>query len=366
MRAAVFYEPNTPFIIEDIELDPPGPGEALVKIAVSGVCHSDYHLVTGSTQHPLPVVAGHEGAGVVEAVGPGVTRVRPGDHVVLSWVPTCGECFYCQHGLPAQCEATIAPLWAGTLLDGTTRLSKNGQTIYHFSGLGTFAEYAVVPQLSCVPIRRDVPLTVAALVGCAVTTGIGAALNTAQIRPGSSVVVFGCGGVGLNIIQGAALAGATTIIAVDVVPAKMDLARQFGATHMVNSREVDAQRAIEELTAGRGADYALEASGVPAVQRLAYDAIRRGGTVTYVGIGPHDAVVPLPAGRLPREDKTLKGSYYGGANPQRDMPMILDLYAAGRLKLDELISRRYPLAAINEAFAAMLSGEVARGVIIFD
>src|SRR5690606_19688428 len=224
------------------------------------------------------------------------------------------------NGLPAQCETTIAPLWDGTMLDGTTRLSKNGRPIYVFQALGTFAEYAVVPELSCVPIRKEIPLDVAALVGCAVTTGVGAALNTAGIKPGSSVVVFGCGGVGLNILQAAALCGAAQIIAVDVVPAKMLLARQFGATHTVNSQESDPLAAIADLTGGRGADYAFDASGVPAVQRLAYDAVRRGGMVVYVGIGPHDAVVSLPAGRLPREDKTLKGSYYGGANLRRDVP----------------------------------------------
>ncbi len=220
IQAAVLHQPNTPFVIETLDLADPRAGEVRVKLTACGVCHSDYHLVSGSTKHPLPVVAGHEGAGVVEAVGDGVTHVQVGDHVVLNWCPACGECFYCQHDQPNLCDTFTAPIWAGTMLDGTTRLSRNGDPVYAYCGLAAFAEYTVVPEQSCIPVRRDVPLTTASLVGCAVATGVGAALYTSPVQAGESVVVIGCGGVGLNTLQGAALAGATTIIAVDSNPAK--------------------------------------------------------------------------------------------------------------------------------------------------
>lgn len=364
IHAALLTEPHKPFLVEEVELDEPRAGEVLVKIGASGVCHSDYHLVSGATQHPMPVVPGHEGAGTVEAVGPGVSRVQPGDHVTLNWAPDCGHCYYCLHGKPNLCETYLKPIWAGTMLDGTPRLSWKGQPVYHFCGLASFAEYAVVPQESCVRIRKDVPFTVAALVGCAVATGVGAAMYTAEVRPGESVVVFGCGGVGLNILQGAVLCGAETIIAVDTNPTKMELARHFGATHTVLAGP-DSIKTIRELTGGRGTEHAFEAVGIPELQELAFKATRRGGTLTLAGLSPMGTGTNLPGAVITRHEKVIKGSYYGTVNANRDFPMLIDLYMAGKLKLDELVSQEYPLSQINEAYEAMLSGTVARGVVVF-
>lgn len=260
-QAAVFYEVNTPFKIETLDLDAPKAGEVLIKVAATGVCHSDWHLMTGATKHATPVVPGHEGAGVVEAVGPGVTRVKPGDHVTLNWAPNCGACFYCLNDRPNLCSTFVGPIWAGTMMDGTTRLTKNGRPVYHFSALACFADYTVVPDVSCVPLKKEVPLTVAAPIGCAVTTGVGAALNTARVRPGSSVAVFGAGGVGLSIILGAKLAGAARIIAVDRAEGKLDIAKEFGATDVMMAGP-EAAGAIRALTEGRGADYVFAATVV--------------------------------------------------------------------------------------------------------
>ena len=363
IQAAVVSEPNTRLTIQSLTLDDPKNGEVLVRIVASGVCHSDYHVMSGATRHPLPAVLGHEGAGIVEAIGPGVSRVRVGDHVVLNWAPDCGECFYCQRGRPNLCETFTEPIWAGTMLDGTPRLHLGDQPVYHYCGLATFANYAVVPQQSCVTIRRDVPLKVAALVGCAVSTGVGAALYTAQVRPGECVVVFGCGGVGLNVLQGAALCGAQTIIAVDMNEQKLRLARQFGATHTMLSNQ-DTIQSIRDLTGNRGADHAFEAIGLPAVQELGLSAIRPGGTLTLAGLSPMGTGTNLPGAVITRQEKVIKGSYYGTVSARRDFPMLLDMYMAGKLKLDELISQEYRLDQINEAFDAMLTGQVARGIIV--
>lgn len=364
IQAALLFGAHQPFVVDEVTLEEPRAGEVLVKIAASGVCHSDYHLVSGATNHPMPVVPGHEGAGVVEAVGPGVTRVKVGDHVTLNWAPDCGHCFYCLHGKPNLCETYVEPIWAGTMLDGTTRLRWKDQTVYHFSGLASFAEYAVVPQESCVTIRKDVPLTVAALVGCAVATGVGAVIYTADVKASESVVVFGCGGVGLNILQGAALCGAQTIIAVDTNPTKMEIAKQFGATHTLLAGD-DTLSAIRELTNGRGADHAFEAVGIPALQEQAFQAIRPGGTLTLAGLSAMGSGTNLPGAIITRQEKVIKGSYYGTVNANRDFPLLLDLYMAGKLKLDELVSQEYSLSQINEAYDAMLSGTVARGVVVF-
>lgn len=365
IQAAVLFEAQQPFRIEELALDDPHAGEVLVKIAASGVCHSDYHLVSGATKHPMPVVPGHEGAGIVEAVGAGVTHVKPGDHVILNWAPACGDCFYCQRGKSNLCETYIKPVWAGTMLDGTPRLSLNDQPVYHFCALATFAEYAVVPQESCVPIRKDVPLSIAALVGCAVATGVGAVMYTAEVHPGDSVVVLGCGGVGLNILQGAALCGAGMIIAVDTNPAKMELAKQFGATHTLLSDD-KIYRSIKDMTGGRGVDHAFEAVGIPTLQEIGLKAIRPGGTLTLAGLSPMGSGTNLPGAVITRQEKIIKGSYYGTINADRDFPLLLDLYMAGRLKLDELVSQQYRLDQINEAYDAMLTGSVARGVVVFD
>ncbi len=365
MKAAVLYQPNSSLEIRDLTLDDPQSGEVLIQLKTSGVCHSDWHIISGDTQHVMPVVLGHEGAGIVHEVGPGVTRVKAGDHVVLSWAPSCGECFYCHHGQPQLCQTLVAPLWEGTLLDGTSRLSEAGETVYHLSGLATFAEQAVVPQESCIPIRKDVPFPAASVVGCAVTTGVGAAVNTVQVHPGDRVAVFGCGGVGLNILQGAELVGADIIIGIDKTPEKEGLARTFGATHFVTTAQ-DPVQTIQDLTDGRGADYTFEAVGIPALMESALKATRPGGTLVIAGIAPVGSSTNFPGAILARQEKSVVGSYYGSSDPQRDFPIILDLYMSGKLRLDELISGTYKLHEINRAFEDMLSGKIARGVIRFD
>lgn len=364
IRAAVLYEPKQAFQIETVDLEPPRAGEVLVKMAAAGVCHSDYHLVTGDTKHALPVVAGHEGAGVAETVGEGVTKIKPGDPVALNWAPNCGECFYCLRDRPNLCTTYVGPLWAGTMMDGTTRLSIGGQPVYHFSAVACFADYVVVPQECCVGLRDDLPLDVAALIGCAVTTGVGAILNTVRVEPGSSIVVFGAGGVGLSIIMGAQLAGAGKIIAVDTNETKGDLAQSFGATDvLINSPNVVQD--IRNLTEGRGADYVFEAIGIPAVQEQSLEAVRPAGTVVLVGVSPMGSGTNLPGAIITRQEKTVTGSYYGTANTARDFPLYAELFLKGKLDLERLISRTYKLEQINTAYADMLAGEIARGVIYF-
>lgn len=364
IKAAVLYEPKQAFQIETVDLEPPRAGEVLVKIAAAGVCHSDYHLVTGDTKHAMPVVAGHEGAGFAEAVGEGVTGIKPGDPVALNWAPNCGHCFYCLRDRPNLCTTYVGPLWAGTMMDGTPRLSIGGQPVYHFSAVACFADYAVVPQECCIALREDLPLDVAALIGCAVTTGVGAALNTVRVEPGSSVAVFGAGGVGLNIIMGAQLAGASQIIAVDTNETKGDLAQSFGATDvLINSPNVVQD--IKNLTEGRGADYVFEAIGIPSVQEQSLEAARPAGTLVLVGVSPMGSGTNLPGAIITRQEKTVIGSYYGTANTARDFPLYADLFLKGKLDLERLISRKYKLEQINQAYADMLAGEIARGVIYF-
>ena len=363
IQAAVLREPGVPFAIETLDLASPCDGEVLVRVVAAGVCHSDWHLVTGATAHAMPVVAGHEGAGVVEAVGPGVERVRVGDHVALNWAPSCGNCFYCLHDRPSLCGTFVEPIWAGTMLDGTTRLSKDGEPIYHFSALACFADHAVVPAVACVTMDKAIPLPIAALIGCAVTTGVGAVLNTAQVRPGSSVAVYGAGGVGLSIIMGARLAGAGRIIAVDTHEAKGDMARSFGATDFLPAVP-ETVELIRRMTEGRGADYVFEAIGLPSVQEECLAAVRPGGTVILAGVAPMGSGTNLPGAIITRQEKTITGTYYGSANPARDFPLYADLYRQGRLDLDRLISRTYRLDQINEAYANMLKGDIARGLIL--
>ena len=364
MQAAVLIETHTPFRIETVDLAPPQAGEILIKMAASGVCHSDWHVVEGLSYFPLPIICGHEGAGVVESVGEGVTQVRPGDHVALNFRAYCGNCFYCQHGKPNLCETYTPVLRSGLQKDGTSRLSWNGEPVYIMTGLGCFAEYVVIPENAAVPVRRDVPLEVAALVGCAVSTGVGAAMYTADVRPGESVAVYGAGGVGLNIIMGAVMCGADPVIAIDTNSTKMEIAREFGATHTLYSDDT-AVAQIQSLTNGRGADHVFESVGLQSLQETAFDATRPGGTLTLVGLTPVGSGTNLPGAIITRTEKVIRGSFYGSVHPRRDFPMFLDLYCNGKLMLDELVTRRYRLDEINEAYANMLTGEVARGIIVF-
>jgi S-(hydroxymethyl)glutathione dehydrogenase/alcohol dehydrogenase len=365
VRAAVLRKTNEPFTVEDVELAAPGPGEVEVRISAAGVCHSDWNVVTGATTNPLPAVLGHEGAGVVVAVDSGVETVSEGDHVVLSWLPACGRCFYCAQGRHVLCDVAMEDMFRGTLPGGALRLSQNGGPLYHYSYLSAFAERCIVPEGCCVRIRDDAPLDVAALVGCAVMTGYGAAVIRARVEPGSVVAVFGAGGVGLSAVMGARLAGAEAIVAVDPVEFKRKTALELGATHALDPASDDVVASLRALTDGRGADVALDTAGVPGVVAQAYAAVRRGGTVVAVGLPAEGLTADLPASDIPREEKVVTGSFYGSCDPQLDMPRVLDLYMDGQLPLDRLVTRTYPLDEINEAFAAMNSGEVARGVIVF-
>jgi S-(hydroxymethyl)glutathione dehydrogenase/alcohol dehydrogenase len=370
IRAAVLNAPNQPFTIEELELDPPRAGEVLVKLAACGVCHSDWHVATGDTKHPMPVVTGHEGAGVVEAVGDGVDDVKIGDQVVLSWAPFCGKCFYCLRDRPNLCDTYTAPIWAGTMLDATTRLSRvrDGmrEPVYSYCGTASFATHTVVPRASCVVVRRDddrIKLDRVALIGCAVATGVGAAMFTANVRPGDSVVVFGLGGVGLSIVQGARLCAASQIITIDAEPKKRFVPQHFGATSFLLSTD-NIVEAILHHTDGRGADHVFEAIGIPKVQEQALACVRPGGTLTLAGLAPMGTTTSFPSSVIARKEITIKGSYYGTVNAQRDFPMLIDLYASRKLDLDAMITRRYSLDQINDAFADMLRGELCRGVIV--
>jgi NDMA-dependent alcohol dehydrogenase len=363
MKAAVLYERKTPLRIEEVDLDKPKAGEVLVKVVANGVCHSDYSVMNGVLPFPLPVVPGHEGAGIVEEVGPGVSLVKPGDHVVLSAVPYCGHCYYCSFGEFVQCDSTVVVMGRGTLADGTSRLHKNGTTLHHMAGLSSMAQYAVVAEMACIKIPQEVPLATACLVGCGVMTGVGAAINTANVATGSSTVVIGCGGVGLNVIQGCVLAGASTIIAVDLLENKLEAAMQFGATHTINPQRQDAVKTIRSLTEGRGADYAFEVIGLGKTIELAYACIRRRGIAIVVGAAARDDRVTLPAASFLGE-KTLMGSAYGSARPRVDLPRLIDLYMHKKLKLDELVTRTYPLDDVNAAMTALEKGEVLRSVLV--
>ena len=364
IRAAVVKETGRPFEIETLDLAPPREKEVLVKIGAAGICHSDWHIRTGGTEHPLPAAVGHEGAGVVETLGEGVTSLRQGDHVALSWAPGCDSCFYCSDRRPALCETWKEALWAGTLLDGTTRLSLDGRPVYHYCALACFAEYAVVPEACCVPVDKEVPLGVAALIGCAVTTGLGASMNTVQIEEGAAVVIYGMGGVGLSILAGARLAGAGPLICVDLWEEKLELARSFGATHAFKA-DGRAHENIIAATAQRGADYVFEATGSTEVQEAAFDSVRPGGKLILVGLSATGTETNFPGSVITRQEKTILGSYYGSCDPQRDFPLYAAMYLRGELDLDRLVSKTYRLEEINTAYSDMLEGKTARGLIAF-
>ncbi len=365
MKAAILYGAKTPLKVEDVDLEAPRRGEVLVRVAAAGVCHSDYHIMTGDLTTPLPAVLGHEGAGVVEAVGEGVTTVEPGDHVVLLFRANCGRCEFCSRGRPALCGATRKMRASGRFEDGTTRLKRHGAEIRHFAGVSCFAERTVVLEQALVAIRKDVPLEVAALVGCAVMTGVGAVANTARVEPGSSVLVIGAGGVGLSVVMGAHLAGASPILVADVKDSKLEMALDFGATHTIDASHLDVVEATREITGDEGVDYAFEVIGNSATIAQALKAVRRGGTAVAIGLAPQGALVTIDPLDLVFQEKTLRGSFYGSTRPHADMPRLLDLYQAGRLPLQRLVTARYPLERINEAYDAMIAGEVARSVIVF-
>lgn len=365
-RGAVLFEPGTPLQICEVDVAPPRAGEVLVKMVAAGVCHTDLHVMQGKFSAPLPAVLGHEGAGVVAETGPGVASFRPGDSVVPLWRLSCGRCEYCRRGRPALCAEGARVRNTGRLLDGTSRLSHRGRELLHYAGVSTFCQYSVVPEGALLRLDAKVPLDRAALLGCAVVTGVGAVNHAARVQPGDSVAVFGAGGVGLNVIQGAALAGAATVVAVDVHESKLNLARRFGATHAVNGSTGNAVEAVRSLTNGRGVDHSFDAVGTPDTARQAYDVLAKLGKLVVLGISPAGAEVRLPLGPTVVEERQILGSFYGSGNPREDIPALADLYQQGRLKLDELLTRRYPIEQINEAYAALERGEVARSVVVFE
>ena len=363
-KAVVLKSVREPLSVETLELEGPQEDEVAIKMVASGVCHSDYSVYNGTISFKTPEVLGHEGAGIVDKVGSAVTTVTPGDHVVLSYIPQCGKCFFCTVGQPNLCEISSFTR-EGTLPNGHRPIVREGSPIPQMTGLGTMSEYSVVHETSVVPIDPSIPLDKAALVGCGVMTGVGAAINTAKVEPASSVAVFGAGGIGLNVIQGSAIAGANMIIAVDTNPLKFDFAKEFGATHTVNAQDADSVVAIQELTGGRGADYTFEAIGNTHVMRQAFESARRGGTVAIIGIAPSETEFRIPAVSLVRDQKQVIGSYYGSTRQRVDLPRMINLYRSGKLKLDELITKTYSIDEVQQAFDDLSVGKNARGVLIF-
>ncbi len=360
MKAAVCYEFGQPLVVEEVELDPPQKGEVKVRIAAVAICHSDIHLLRGEWRRDLPVVAGHEASGIVEEVGEGVTLTKPGDHVVVSLLRACGRCFYCTTGSPHLCEGKFALSQESRLRNG------RGEPIVQGIKTAAFAEYSVVDQSQVVPLPGEVPLDSASLLACGVITGLGAVVNTAKVEPNSSVVVIGIGGVGLNSVQGAVLAGAHPIIAIDLLDHKLAAAKTFGATHTINAAQQEAPAEIVRgLTSGRGADYAFVTVGSTAAVEQALGLIRRGGTVVLVGIPAESATIPLRIAHQVWNERRLLSSSMGSTRLSVDVPRLVALYQHGRLKLDELISARYPLEQINEAIESVEKGEALRNVIVF-
>ncbi len=363
-KAVLCRELHKPVVVETVEIESPHRDEVMLRIDACGVCHSDLSATNGTIPIPPPVVLGHEAAGTIAEVGPGVTEVAVGDRVVVSWIPACGRCRYCVMGRPALCDAAARAVI--TLPDGSSRIKDaDGKPLHHFAGVSVMAEYATVSKDNVIKMDVDVAADKAALVGCAVMTGVGAALNTAKVEAGSSVAVFGCGGIGLNVIQGAALAGAEKIIGVDVEERKLEFAQTFGATHTVNPRsDGDPVAKILQLTGG-GADYAFECIGRAATIQQTYHAVRKGGMAVVVGVSAPSEQVQLPAFTMPFQEKVLTGSMYGSARPRIDFPRLLSLYKAHRLKLDELVSATYSIDEAPRAFADLEKGANARGVIVF-
>jgi Zn-dependent alcohol dehydrogenase len=363
MRASVLFEQGQPLSVEDLELEPPRAGEVLVRMVASGVCHSCLHAADGSWKGvPVPIVLGDEGAGVVEEVGPGVDGLTPGDPVILSWAPTCGRCHYCVIGRPNLCERRQPG--RGVLPDGTTRMSLRGRPVYHYGHVATYASRTVVHESCAIRVDRNMPLDRAALIGCSVMTGVGAVINTAAVPAGASMAVFGAGGVGLNVVQGGALVAAHPVIAVDVRPARLEHARVLGATHTVDASREDAPAAIRRLTR-LGADYTFVAVGDTRAVTQAIDALAPGGTCVLIGVPETGATLPLDVRPLVTAERVIRGCSYGSARTREDLARLVNLYLAGKLKVDQLITHRYGLDEANEGFRALAAGELGRGLIVF-
>jgi alcohol dehydrogenase len=373
IRAAVLYEQgkprpyaeSRPLVVEELDLAPPGPDEALIEIRAAGLCHSDLSAIEGVRQRALPMVIGHECAGIVREVGKNVVEAAPGDHVVTSFVSPCGHCPTCGGGRPNLCETHWQARNTGALLSGERRLSLRGDPINHGSGLSAFAQYSVVSRHALVPIDDDVPLEDAALFGCAVMTGVGAVVNTARVPPGASVAVLGLGGVGLNAMLGAVLSGAAKVMAVDLNPARLGLARQLGATHTFDASDPELETQVRDLTRG-GVDYAFEMAGRVEAMELAYRITRRGGTTVSAGLPHFEHRFSIPLAAMVSDERTVKGSYMGSCSPRHDIPRFIELYRQGKLPVDRLRSGRIGLDEINEGFDRLADGAAVRQILVPD
>ena len=366
VRGAVFRSPEQKVTVTDVTLAPPGPGEVEVSVTAAGVCHSDLHVIRGEWDHPVPVVLGHEGSGVVTAVGEGVTGLVPGDHVVLSWVPSCGTCRFCVAGRPAACSLVaevVAP--GGVLYDGTSRLSVDGEPAHHYLGVSSFAERVVVPASGAIKVREDAPLDVIALVGCAIATGVGAVRNTAGVEEGATVAVIGCGGVGLSCVQGARLAKAGRIVAVDVVPEKLELARRLGATDAVDARDGDVVETLRTLVP-EGLDYVFDAIGKIETTEQSIAALGQGGAAVIVGLPPAGHTARFDPLALAEADQRILGSNYGSVDAARDIPALVDLVVSGDLDVESMISARRPLDEAGDALADLAAGHALRQLLMMN
>lgn len=365
-RAAVCTATDRDVEVLDVQVDAPHPGEVLVRLGAAGVCHTDLSVARGHAPFSLPIVLGHEGAGVVEALGEGVDNVKVGDHVVLSFVAPCGECLWCGRGQPHLCAVGQTATIAGAMADLTPRFSRDGQPIWQMASLGTFSELLVAQASAAIPIPRDVPFAEASLIGCGVLTGVGAAVNTTDVKPGDTVAVIGCGGVGLNAIQGSVIAGAERVIAIDRRPDKLDLAKQFGATDTVDASRDDVAEAVGELTSGVGADVAFEVVGLAATAAQAVTITRKGGQTCFIGMPAADVVLDVPmAIEFTMNEKRLLGCTYGSCDVRRDIPRLVKWWSEGKLRVSELISQTISLDEVNQALHAVEEGSVARSVIAF-
>lgn len=358
------YKDTRPLTIEELDLDPPGDGEVLVEIKAAGLCHSDLSVIDGNRPRPTPMALGHESAGVVVELGPNVTGLSVGDHVVATLVPSCGHCVPCASGRPMLCEPGFAANAAGTLYSGRFALHRNGEDIHHHIGISAFAEYAVMNRNSLIKVDKTLPLAEVAMFGCAVMTGVGAVINTATVKAGSSVAVIGLGGVGLNAILGARLAGARRIVALDILDHKLALARQLGATDTFDAGEAGCVEAVRDATDG-GVDYAIDTAGAGPALQTAWDITRRGGTTVTAGLPHPDTRLAVPAVMMVGEERTLKGSYGGSSVPVRDIPRYLELYQRNMLPVDGLLSEQLPLDEINEGFDRLADGTTIRQMVVF-
>ncbi|WP_420638028.1 zinc-binding dehydrogenase [Candidatus Poriferisocius sp.] len=369
MKAAVVYEFGTPIQVVDATPGAVGPHDVRVQVRASGLCHSDVAVQTGELPFPLPMVLGHEGAGVVVEAGDAVTTCAVGDHVVLSALIHCGQCTNCLKGRPNLCMWGLETIFSGTNANDRALRATDpeGNGLYQFASIGTLAEELICSEKHAVPIPDDVPFEAAALTGCGVLTGVSAVFNRAGVQPGSSVVVIGCGGVGLNVVQATAMANAATIIAVDLHDAKLAMAREFGATHTIRNDDAEATVAqVFDLTGGEGANYAFEVVGVPPLVRLAWDCLRVDGTLVAIGVHPAGSTVALPAEQFATTEKTLMSCLYGTSRPTKDIPMLVDMFRQDRIRLNELVTHHFALEDINDAVAKMENGRDARGVVLFD